>query len=182
MSPAASKCMFGRFRLEQGNGRSRSRAACSRNGGATARNCFTCLKMGNSCPSQLRQTAPSPQTPLNPSFASKFLSQALRNSNDYSVSRDGQRFLINSIVMQPVRPSVTLILNWASGLLNERVSKEAVAGERLHLVSGTNRRPLKSWTVSISRCPPADAASSSAARAGRGAVRTPARSSAARVR
>ena len=45
--------------------------------------------------------------------------RSARNSNDYSVSRDGQRFLINSIVMQPVRPSVTLILNWASGLLNE---------------------------------------------------------------
>lgn len=39
--------------------------------------------------------------------------------NDYSVSRDGQRFLINSVVMQPVRPSLTLILSWASGLLNE---------------------------------------------------------------
>lgn len=36
--------------------------------------------------------------------------------NDYSVSRDGQRLLINSIVMQPVRPSLTLILNWAADL------------------------------------------------------------------
>jgi Tol biopolymer transport system component len=38
---------------------------------------------------------------------------------DYTVSRDGQRFLINSIVTQPVRPSLTLILNWAAGLQSE---------------------------------------------------------------
>jgi hypothetical protein len=35
---------------------------------------------------------------------------------DYAVSADGQRILVNTIVEQPVRPSLTVILNWASEL------------------------------------------------------------------
>ena len=36
--------------------------------------------------------------------------------NDYTVSADGQRFLVNTVVDQPVRPSLTVILNWSAGL------------------------------------------------------------------
>ena len=36
--------------------------------------------------------------------------------NDYAVSADGQRFLVNTIVEQPVKPALTVILNWASDL------------------------------------------------------------------
>ena len=35
---------------------------------------------------------------------------------DYAVSADGQRILVNTIVGQPVKPSLTVILNWASEL------------------------------------------------------------------
>jgi Tol biopolymer transport system component len=33
---------------------------------------------------------------------------------DYTVSADGQRFLVNTVVDQPVRQSLTVILNWAA--------------------------------------------------------------------
>jgi Tol biopolymer transport system component len=36
--------------------------------------------------------------------------------NDYAVSADGQRFLVNTVVDQPNRPSLTVVLNWAAGL------------------------------------------------------------------
>jgi hypothetical protein len=36
--------------------------------------------------------------------------------NDYAVSADGQRFLVNTIVDQAIRPSLTVILNWAAEL------------------------------------------------------------------
>jgi Tol biopolymer transport system component len=35
---------------------------------------------------------------------------------DYAVSADGQRFLVNTVVDQPERPSLTVILNWAAQL------------------------------------------------------------------
>jgi hypothetical protein len=35
---------------------------------------------------------------------------------DYAVSNDGQRFLINTVVDQPTRPSLTVVLNWAANL------------------------------------------------------------------
>jgi Tol biopolymer transport system component len=34
--------------------------------------------------------------------------------NDYAVTADGQRFLVNAIVEQPVKPVLTVILNWMS--------------------------------------------------------------------
>lgn len=36
--------------------------------------------------------------------------------NDYAATADGQRFLVNTLVDQPVRPSLTVILNWAEEL------------------------------------------------------------------
>jgi serine/threonine protein kinase/Tol biopolymer transport system component len=36
--------------------------------------------------------------------------------SDYAVSRDGQRFLVNTVVDQPVTPTLTVILNWAAAL------------------------------------------------------------------
>jgi len=36
--------------------------------------------------------------------------------NDYAVTADGQRFLVNTVVDQPTRPALTVILNWTSGL------------------------------------------------------------------
>jgi hypothetical protein len=36
---------------------------------------------------------------------------------DYAVSADGQRFLVNAVVDQPNRPALTVILNWAAGLM-----------------------------------------------------------------
>jgi hypothetical protein len=35
---------------------------------------------------------------------------------DYAVTADGQRFLVNTVVDQPTRPALTLILNWTAGL------------------------------------------------------------------
>jgi Tol biopolymer transport system component len=35
---------------------------------------------------------------------------------DYAVSADGQRFLVNTVVDQPTRPALTVILDWTSGL------------------------------------------------------------------
>lgn len=36
--------------------------------------------------------------------------------NDYAVTADGHRFLVNSIVEQPTKPALTVILNWAAEL------------------------------------------------------------------
>lgn len=35
---------------------------------------------------------------------------------DYGVSGNGQRFLVNSIVDEPTRQTLTVILNWQAGL------------------------------------------------------------------
>ena len=35
---------------------------------------------------------------------------------DYAVTADGQRFLVNTVVDQPTRPALTVILNWAAAL------------------------------------------------------------------
>jgi hypothetical protein len=35
---------------------------------------------------------------------------------DYAVTADGQRFLVNTVVDQPTRAALTVILNWTSGL------------------------------------------------------------------
>ena len=35
---------------------------------------------------------------------------------DYSVTADGQRFLVNTVVDQPTRPALTVILNWTTEL------------------------------------------------------------------
>ena len=35
---------------------------------------------------------------------------------DYAVSADGQRFLVNTVVDQPTRPALTVILNWTAAL------------------------------------------------------------------
>ena len=35
---------------------------------------------------------------------------------DYAVTADGQRFLVNTVVDQPTRPALTVILNWTAGL------------------------------------------------------------------
>ena len=34
----------------------------------------------------------------------------------YAVTADGQRFLVNTVVDQPTRPALTVILNWTAGL------------------------------------------------------------------
>ena len=34
----------------------------------------------------------------------------------YAVSADGQRFLVNTVVDQPTRPALTVILNWSQAL------------------------------------------------------------------
>ena len=36
---------------------------------------------------------------------------------DYAVSADGQRFLVNTVVDQPARPALTVILNWTAALI-----------------------------------------------------------------
>jgi eukaryotic-like serine/threonine-protein kinase len=35
---------------------------------------------------------------------------------DYAVAMDGQRFLVNTVVDQPARPALTVILNWTAEL------------------------------------------------------------------
>ena len=35
---------------------------------------------------------------------------------DYAVTPDGQRFLVNTVVEQPTRPALTVILNWSADL------------------------------------------------------------------
>jgi eukaryotic-like serine/threonine-protein kinase len=35
---------------------------------------------------------------------------------DYAVAMDGQRFLVNTVVDQPARPALTVIVNWAAEL------------------------------------------------------------------
>jgi Tol biopolymer transport system component len=35
---------------------------------------------------------------------------------DYAVTADGQRFLVNTVIDQPTRPALTVILNWTAGL------------------------------------------------------------------
>ena len=35
---------------------------------------------------------------------------------DYAVTADGQRFLVNTVVDQPSRPALTVILNWTTAL------------------------------------------------------------------
>jgi hypothetical protein len=37
-------------------------------------------------------------------------------ATDYAVTADGQRFLVNTIVDQPKRPALTIILNWTADL------------------------------------------------------------------
>ena len=37
-------------------------------------------------------------------------------STDYAVTADGQRFLVNTVIDQPTRPALTVILNWIAGL------------------------------------------------------------------
>ena len=37
---------------------------------------------------------------------------------DYAVTADGQRFLVNTVVDQPTRPALTVILNWTAALNN----------------------------------------------------------------
>jgi len=37
-------------------------------------------------------------------------------TTDYAVTADGQRFLVNTVVDQPTRPMLTVVLNWTSGL------------------------------------------------------------------
>lgn len=34
----------------------------------------------------------------------------------YAVTADGQRFLVNTVIDQPARPAITVMLNWASAL------------------------------------------------------------------
>jgi serine/threonine protein kinase len=46
-------------------------------------------------------------------FAVEVPEPAAPFSTDYAITADGQRFLINTVVEQPVRPSLTVILNWA---------------------------------------------------------------------
>ena len=36
--------------------------------------------------------------------------------NHYVVTADGQRFLVNTVINQPTRPALTVILNWTAGL------------------------------------------------------------------
>ena len=35
---------------------------------------------------------------------------------DYAVTMDGKRFLVNTVVDQPARPALTVILNWTAEL------------------------------------------------------------------
>jgi hypothetical protein len=35
---------------------------------------------------------------------------------DYAVSADGKHFLINTLIEQPKRPALTVVLNWATGI------------------------------------------------------------------
>ena len=35
---------------------------------------------------------------------------------DYAVTMDGQRFLVNTVVDQPARPALTVIVNWTAEL------------------------------------------------------------------
>ena len=35
---------------------------------------------------------------------------------DYAVTADGQRFLVNTVIDQPTRPALTVILNWTAAL------------------------------------------------------------------
>jgi hypothetical protein len=35
---------------------------------------------------------------------------------DHAVTADGQRFLVNTVVDQPTRPALTVILNWTADL------------------------------------------------------------------
>jgi hypothetical protein len=37
-------------------------------------------------------------------------------STDYAVTGDGKRFLVNTVVDQPTRPAMTVILNWRAPL------------------------------------------------------------------
>ena len=37
-------------------------------------------------------------------------------ATDYAVTADGQRFFVNTVVDQPTRPALTVILNWTAGL------------------------------------------------------------------
>jgi len=37
-------------------------------------------------------------------------------ATDYAVTADGQRFLVNTILDQPTRPALTVILNWMAAL------------------------------------------------------------------
>ena len=41
---------------------------------------------------------------------------------DYAVTADGQRFLINTVVDQPTRPALTVILNWTASRKVTRMS------------------------------------------------------------
>ena len=46
---------------------------------------------------------------------SRFPSRTRRFPTDYAVTADGQRFLVNTVVDQPTRPALTVILNWMAG-------------------------------------------------------------------
>lgn len=36
--------------------------------------------------------------------------------NHYAVTADGQRFLVNTVIDQPSRPAITVMLNWTRAL------------------------------------------------------------------
>jgi hypothetical protein len=51
-----------------------------------------------------------------------FQTQVVRSEapNRYAVSGDGQRFLVNSPVVEVSQTPITVVLNWASGLKNQQ--------------------------------------------------------------
>ena len=59
----------------------------------------------------------SPQARRTCSSTSTSQSRALPTQNLTTPSRaDGQRFLVNTVVDQPTRPALTVILNWTAAL------------------------------------------------------------------
>jgi hypothetical protein len=54
-----------------------------------------------------------------PLFAVDISEPGAPYANDYAVSADGQRFLVNTVVDQPHTSSLIVILNWTAGLARQ---------------------------------------------------------------
>jgi len=63
---------------------------------------------------------------------------------DYAVTADGQRFLFNTVIDQPTRPALTVILNWTADFKKQAESKRLARAENARRGISSESRPVSS--------------------------------------